>query len=97
MLFRSLCLGTVRPEGWKNASEKLAEAVWRKCEPRRPRLSRLFDYIHFNPVKHGSVALAADWPYFSFQKSINLGLYPVDWAGAGGIISNSAVEALNDE
>ncbi len=23
---------------------------------------RLFDYIHFNPVKHGHVAWVADWP-----------------------------------
>jgi len=38
------------------------------------------DYIHFNPVKHGLVAHAADWPFSSFGMCVGLGMYPSDWA-----------------
>ena len=31
-------------------------------------LNRHLDYIHYNPVKHGLVPRAADWPYSSFHK-----------------------------
>ena len=46
------------------------------------------DYIHFNPVKHGYVRRARDWPYSSVHRLVRAGVYPVDWAGdvaeAGG-------------
>jgi len=41
------------------------------------------DYIHFNPVKHGYVSKANEWPYSSFQRFARLGVYPVDWASGG--------------
>jgi putative transposase len=37
------------------------------------------DYIHFNPVKHGFVTHAADWPYSSFHQAVAKGLYPPEW------------------
>ena len=39
------------------------------------------DYTHFNPVKHGLAASAAEWPFSSFQRCVRKGLYPADWAG----------------
>ena len=39
------------------------------------------DYIHYNPVKHGLVAKAADWPFSSFHRYVRLGRYAPDWAG----------------
>jgi len=39
------------------------------------------DYLHFNPVKHGHVAQVADWPYSSFHRLVEKGVYPPDWAG----------------
>ena len=39
------------------------------------------DYIHWNPVKHGHVAQAADWPYSTFHRFVARGVYPPDWAG----------------
>ncbi|UZR30413.1 REP-associated tyrosine transposase [Methylococcus mesophilus] len=39
-----------------------------------------FDYIHYNPVKHGWVRRVADWPHSSFHRWVRLGLYPWDWA-----------------
>lgn len=39
------------------------------------------DYVHFNPVKHGHVQRAADWPYSSFGRWVTRGWYPQDWGG----------------
>ena len=43
--------------------------------------SRHADYLHFNPVKHGLVAHAGDWPYSTFHRYVREGIYPADWAG----------------
>ena len=56
-----------------------------------------FDYIHFNPVKHGLVAHAADWPYSSFHRSVTMGLYPANWAGGSAMALNDVGEAWTDE
>ena len=37
------------------------------------------DYIHFNPVKHGHVQQAIDWPYCSFRRYVRQGFYEPDW------------------
>ncbi len=41
---------------------------------------RHVDYLHFNPVKHGWVDKVVDWPYSSFHRFVDKGIYPVDWA-----------------
>jgi putative transposase len=45
----------------------------------RDDLRRHVDYIHFNPVKHGQADRAADWPYSTFRRFVNRGLYKPDW------------------
>lgn len=42
---------------------------------------RHFDYLHFNPAKHGWVERVEDWPYSSFHRAMREGIYPLDWAG----------------
>ncbi|MBU3915450.1 transposase [bacterium] len=42
-------------------------------------LQRHYDYIHYNPVKHGLESNPIDWEYSSFKKCIQQGLYPPDW------------------
>ena len=37
------------------------------------------DYLHFNPVKHGWVEQLSDWPYSSFHRCVDKGIYPADW------------------
>jgi len=37
------------------------------------------DYVHFNPVKHGHAGTVADWPYSSFRRCVEHGLYPREW------------------
>jgi putative transposase len=38
-------------------------------------------YVHFNPAKHGLVSNLQDWPYSSFHRHVELGIYPAAWAG----------------
>ena len=42
---------------------------------------RHFDYVHYNPVKHGLVQRVCDWPYSTFHRLARSGIYPIDWAG----------------
>ena len=44
---------------------------------------RHVDYIHYNPVKHGYVQRAMDWPHSSFHRYVQQGILPLGWAGAG--------------
>ena len=46
--------------------------------------ARHVDYIHFNPVKHGYVPCAAEWPYSSIHRYIAAGMLTRDW-GAGDV------------
>ena len=49
--------------------------------------ARHFDYIHFNPVKHGLAIRACDWPYSSFHRYVRAGLLPEDW---GGVVNRTS-------
>jgi putative transposase len=42
---------------------------------------RHVDYIHWNPVKHGYVRRAAEWPYSTFHRYVRSGVYAEDWGG----------------
>ena len=56
---------------------------WEHLITNETDLRRHVDYVHINPVKHGYVARASDWPYSSIHRYIGRGLVPVDWAGDG--------------
>ncbi|OSI15484.1 REP-associated tyrosine transposase [Neisseria dumasiana] len=45
--------------------------------------ARHFDYVHFNPVKHGHVSKVSDWPFSTFHRYIKQGIYPLNWGGNG--------------
>jgi putative transposase len=40
---------------------------------------RHVDCIHFNPVRHGLVQRAVDWPHSSFHRYVERGWLPADW------------------
>jgi putative transposase len=44
-------------------------------------LARHVDYIHYNPVKHGWVSRAVDWPHSTLHGYIERGILPEDWGG----------------
>ncbi|MCQ4321885.1 REP-associated tyrosine transposase [Stutzerimonas stutzeri] len=45
---------------------------------------RHFDYIHYNPVKHGWVSRVSGWPHSSFHAYVERGICPPAW-GDGDI------------
>jgi len=40
---------------------------------------RHLDYIHYNPVKHGQVSCPHRWPWSSFSRWVDQGVYASDW------------------
>ena len=44
------------------------------------------DYVHINPLRHGLVKHVADWPFSSFHRFVNEGIYPHDWAVEGAAL-----------
>jgi putative transposase len=38
-----------------------------------------FDYIHYNPVKHGLVDSPRDWPWSTFHRWVSAGHYQPHW------------------
>lgn len=38
-----------------------------------------FDYIHYNPVKHGLVNSVSAWKWSSFHQYVQQGIYDPDW------------------
>ena len=41
--------------------------------------NRHVDYVHWNPVKHGHVKKVIDWPYSSFHRYVEQGIYAPNW------------------
>jgi putative transposase len=56
---------------------------WEHTLEDEDNLERYFDYIHYNPVKHGLVQSPKDWPFSSFHRFVKLGAYPAEWGRAG--------------
>lgn len=52
---------------------------------------RHVDYVHVNPVKHGLVTQVSQWPYSSFHRYVEKGVYPENWCG------DFAVSVAGDE
>ena len=48
--------------------------------------ARHFNYIHYNPVKHGYVKRPHDWHWSSFHRYLKLGYYDEDWGTSGQVI-----------
>ena len=42
---------------------------------------RHVDYVHVNPLKHSHVQRVQDWPYSTFRRYVEAGVYPADWCG----------------
>jgi len=40
------------------------------------------DYIHINPLKHGLVDRVVDWPFSTFHRLVENGIYSPDWGGS---------------
>lgn len=74
-------------ESVRNSRSKRGESpiwqrrFWEHCIRDERDLQRHLDYIHWNPVKHAYVKRVMDWPYSTFHRFVNNGIYPTDWGG----------------
>ena len=62
---------------------------WEHCVRDENDRKKHMDYIHYNPVKHGYVTSPMEWPYSSFLKAVERGVYDKNW---GKNISKEIVE-----
>ena len=84
---RSLPAGEIRSARRMRPGER---GVWqRRFWEHQIRDRRDFEahveYIHFNPVKHGHVGAAKDWPHSSFARYVAAGVYGEDWAAGAPV------------
>ncbi|MDP1610583.1 MAG: transposase [Sulfuritalea sp.] len=82
--FTKHCDPTLRTEPNRARSAKREQALWqhRYWEHMlrdEADFSRHIEYIHFNPVKHGFVSSAMEWPYSSLRRYVEAGVYLPDW------------------
>jgi putative transposase len=74
------------PAGRAKENAARQRRYWERLIRDEEDFARHVDYIHFNPVKHGQVIRAADWPYSSIHRYIEAGMMVHDWGG--GICGN---------
>ena len=82
--FTKHCDPAVRAEPNYARTAKREQAIWQQrywehVLRDEGDVIRHVEYIHFNPVKHGLVSSAMAWPYSSFRRYVDAGLYPADW------------------
>jgi putative transposase len=70
----------------KNEREIWQRRLWEHQIKNETSLQRHLDYVHINPVKHGHVARASDWPYSSIHRYIREGVMTLDWACAPDVL-----------
>lgn len=87
--FTQSYLEQIGPGETRNASrlKRREAAVWQRrfwehTLRDEADLNRHLDYIHYNPVKHGLVKKAADWPWSSFHRYMKMGFYDPNWGEA---------------
>ncbi len=56
---------------------------WEHKVRNEDEFARLFDYVHFNPVKHEYTQWPEDWAWSTFHKYVRRGWYDVDWGREG--------------
>ncbi|GAB3682753.1 hypothetical protein GCM10028792_30990 [Salinisphaera aquimarina] len=62
---------------------------WEHCIRDDTDFQQHLAYIHYNPVKHGLVARASEWPYSSFHRYVRQGVYSAEWGRSEPDIAHS--------
>ena len=52
-------------------------------------LQRHVDCTHWNSMKHGYIPRVIDWPYSSFYRYVQEGIYDQNWAGTADTIARA--------
>lgn len=73
---------------WRNAARvrKGERGIWQRrfwehVIRDQKDFNRHLDYIHRNPLKHELVTRVLAWPYSTFHRYLQAGVYPADWCG----------------
>jgi putative transposase len=75
------------PNGERRCASRLAKGergiwqrrYWEHLIRNDDDFGRHVDYVHFNPVKHGYVSQAIDWPHSSVHRFVADGRLPANW------------------
>ena len=78
LLYNESLLGSSRKK--KRESSIWQRRFWEHTIRDEKDLRSHMDYIHYNPVKHGLVDNVCDWPYSTFHRMVEQGIYPREWA-----------------
>jgi putative transposase len=80
------CKAYFQKHNWLNAShiKRSESTLWqRRFWEHQIRDERDYqthmDYIYWNPVKHGHVTAVKDWPYSTFHRDVERGIYSNNW------------------
>ena len=77
LLYDESLLGSSRKK--KRESSVWQRRFWEHTIGDERDLRRHMDYIHYNPVKHGLVENVRDWPYSTFHRLVQQGIYSQKW------------------
>jgi len=82
---------------WRSAAGlcKAERGIWQRRYSERQLRDALdlqvhIDYIHYNPVKHGHVERAIDWPHSSFHRHVRQGILSPEWGTSIGAFAREA-------
>lgn len=89
---RSLSVGERRSHSRVRKDERgiWQRRYWEHLVRDEADFQRCLDCIHYNPVKHGHVVRAIDWPHSSFRHWLERGVYSPDWATSVDIGPNQS-------
>ena len=80
------CGPTLHRDAWVNDSMKRRNesTIWqRRFWEHQIRdahdMEKHMDYIHFNPIKHNLVSRVGDWPWSTFHRYVQKGMYSEMW------------------
>ncbi len=72
--------GVRSPSRWKKGEAAVWQRrFWEHTIRNDKDLRRHYDYIHYNPVKHGLVQRPYDWPWSTFRRYVRMGWYDREW------------------
>ena len=80
--FMTACRERLKPnDSWKNKGEATLwqRRFWDHIIRDEKDFQSHFDYIHYNPVKHGLVDSPSSWEWSSFHRYVRLGVYEDVW------------------
>lgn len=82
------CCPALAGDAWLSASKlrRNESAIWQRrfwehLIRDETDYMRHMDYLHYNRVKHGLANAVKNWPYSTFHRYVNEGVYPDDWGG----------------